>query len=438
MSELAAADSVVGTEPPLPTFVIIGAQKSATRWLRINLGRHPDVFTAPSETHFWDHGRYVRELGLQWYRSQFAGWAGEPVVGEATPGYMIWRHHPAAVARRMRAVLPDLRLIAMLRNPVDRAQSAMLHHIRRERLSPRTRLVDFIRSQPPEQEWLGIVSGGWYARSLAPYRHHFGSNLLVLLHDDVRLDPRGVYDEALLHIGATPGFVPDGLDQVVFANSNTKIVNRAQLTPEERAAAFEYFRDDVLRLEEMIGRDLSAWFPEGRPVEHPPPSRVPVVRSYVKVALWFGRLVGAADLDDRARRARIDGRPVDAFVRAAIDRNDERARMLAGDGAKEREREANVSADFWSSVQCFRVATRSAETRAGEVIAPAVALRRAMIIGGAVADLFATALALSREVGGETQAPSDVVAAAQPIVDRFGRDRAGSPGAAAAGPGERR
>src|SRR6187399_277260 len=89
--------------PPLPTFLIIGAQKSATRWLRLNLGLHPDVFAASREIEFFNNGDRFAEMGTDWYREQFTGWAGEAIVGEATPGYMFWRHRPAKVAERIEA-----------------------------------------------------------------------------------------------------------------------------------------------------------------------------------------------------------------------------------------------------------------------------------------------------------------------------------------------
>ena len=54
------ADAVGGCA--LPTFIIIGAQKCATRWLRINLGEHPEIFTAKSEMHFWNNGHRVEKL----------------------------------------------------------------------------------------------------------------------------------------------------------------------------------------------------------------------------------------------------------------------------------------------------------------------------------------------------------------------------------------
>ena len=74
-----------GERCPLPTFIVIGAQKCATRWLRINLGQHPQIFTAGSELHFWNNGNRVKNLGTDWYRDQFEGWSGEPIIGEATP-----------------------------------------------------------------------------------------------------------------------------------------------------------------------------------------------------------------------------------------------------------------------------------------------------------------------------------------------------------------
>ncbi len=255
------------TQNPLPTFVIIGAQKSATRWLRINLGQHPQIFTARSELHFWNARWKVKNKGLESYREQFAGWKGQPIVGEATPGYMIWRHDPRRVARRLADGLPDARLIAILRNPIDRANSAMLHHVRRGRIVPGLRLVDLVRARrPPEKDWFCLVSGGWYARSLAPFVKHFGDQLLVLLHDDVSDDPAGVYEAALRHVGAEPGFVPGRISRVVFSNRRGTALHRYELSEDDRLEMWEYFRRDVARLEDMFAIDLSRWNPHGEPV----------------------------------------------------------------------------------------------------------------------------------------------------------------------------
>lgn len=254
-------------EPPLPTFLIIGAQKSATRWLRSNLGKHPDIYTPDEEISFFTNRRRVRTLGLAWYRQQFIGWDGEPVLGEATPGYMILRHDPKAMAKRIDRHLPDVRLIALLRNPIDRAESALRHHVRRGRIPKRTRLVKAVGPRWRRRNDVGLVEGGLYAESLRPYMRTFGSRLLVMLHDDVLSDPNLVYERALRHVGAEPTFVPPGLADVVFSNRSN--AESDVLTDAERRQLWPLFRADVRRLQKMIRRDLSIWDPTRAPAPAP-------------------------------------------------------------------------------------------------------------------------------------------------------------------------
>ncbi len=260
----AGATKVTGPAP-LPTFIVIGAQKSATRWLRTNLIKHPEVFTAPRELRFFSAADRYESLGIDWYRAQFEGWAGERVVGEVTPSYMMFRLQPAEIAGRIASVVPDVRLVAILRDPVERAYSAMLHHIEQGRLPADSDLLELARRTQPEDDELDLISGGWYAASLRPYADLFGERLLVVLHDDIRTEPDVVYRQVLAHVGAAPDYVPDGLDRVRFSNRKNapseSAPKTAGLTPEARRALFAYFRDDVGALEQMLGRDLSAWRP---------------------------------------------------------------------------------------------------------------------------------------------------------------------------------
>lgn len=268
--------------PPKPDFVILGAQKSATRWLRVNLGRHPEIFTVARELHYWNGGDAAGVLRpMTWYRRQFAGWTGEAFVGEATPGYMIWRHTPARTALRMRVGIPRARLIALLRNPIDRAQSALNHHARRNRITPGSRLVDVLRERRPvTEDRLCLVTGGWYERSLHPFRQGFGDQLLVLLHDEIATEPVRVYETAVAHIGAGSGFVPDTIGRVVFGGNPSGGATRDALTLEERIEVWQYFREDVARLEEFLDRDLAIWDPTRSPPVRTsaalPPVPVPV------------------------------------------------------------------------------------------------------------------------------------------------------------------
>src|SRR5205823_5545897 len=139
-----AQDCMSTPELPLPTFLIIGAQKSATRWLRYNLGLHPDVYTVGKEVQFFSNNKRWTFLGVDWYREQFAGWSGEPVVGESTPSYMFYRHQPRLCAERIKSVIPDVRLVALLRNPIERAQSALAHHVARKRVEPDANLLELV------------------------------------------------------------------------------------------------------------------------------------------------------------------------------------------------------------------------------------------------------------------------------------------------------
>jgi hypothetical protein len=259
---------------PLPTFLIIGAQKSGTRWLRANLGMHPEVFTADTELSFFGSDSFISdsfERGLDWYRTSFDGWNGEPIVGEVTPAYMLWRQDPARIAARIDESLPGVRLIALLRNPVDRTYSAFVHHMRRGRIPAEQDLLSRIHSIAPEDDELSLVTGGWYAASLRPYFARFGERLRVFLHDEAVENPEDVYVRALEHIGASPGFLPPEIRRIrnrvkppMTSSYADGRGDRRELTSKERAEIYEYFRHDVEELEKMLGRDLSSWRPPSR------------------------------------------------------------------------------------------------------------------------------------------------------------------------------
>lgn len=119
----------------MPDFIIIGAQKGGTSSLYAYLSQHPCVQAATvKEVHFFDEnfGR-----GLNWYRHFFPSLAQKfadvttekkprLLTGEASPYYIF---HPLA-ARRIAAILPRVKLVALLRNPVDRAYSHYQHEVR--------------------------------------------------------------------------------------------------------------------------------------------------------------------------------------------------------------------------------------------------------------------------------------------------------------------
>jgi hypothetical protein len=121
--------AVAGQAGRLPDFVIFGAQRSGTTYLYDLLVQHPSVHAAShKEVHFFD---YHYRRGERWYRGNFPsaqqdGNGGGLVCGEATPTYVAYESAPA----RVRELMPDVKLIALLREPVARAVSHY-HHFRR-------------------------------------------------------------------------------------------------------------------------------------------------------------------------------------------------------------------------------------------------------------------------------------------------------------------
>lgn len=101
---------------PLPSFVVVGAAKCGTTSLGAYLRRHPDVFVPERPVSFFD--RYY-ERGQEWYRGQFGGATTERVIGDVTPGYL----YPHYVPARLALVVPEATVVAILRNPADRAYS---------------------------------------------------------------------------------------------------------------------------------------------------------------------------------------------------------------------------------------------------------------------------------------------------------------------------
>ncbi|MFQ5528919.1 MAG: sulfotransferase [Gemmatimonadota bacterium] len=176
----------------LPDFLIIGAQKAGTTWLREQLRAHDDIFMPGSELHYFDHDD-LYEKGPDWYANQFAAGADARLVGDKTPEYLYLPDRPDIRdgARRIHDLLPGARLIAVLRDPVTRALSAVNHMIHRHHISPLhsvdSLLVGRQRSSLP---W-PVIEMGMYHRQLARFVELFGRESVLTLYyeDDLVADP---------------------------------------------------------------------------------------------------------------------------------------------------------------------------------------------------------------------------------------------------------
>jgi hypothetical protein len=174
----------------LPDFLIIGAQKSGTTWLADQLSLHPRIFMAPDEIHYFDKAQNFSR-GLQWYSQHFDGARAGQLAAEKTPDYL-WANgdgaegHLTDVHLKLYQALPTARLIVVLRNPVERALSALTHLVRTRRIAPSHNVDELLLGKKHNRiRGHGVISKGFYYRQLTAYARLFNqSQILVLIFED--------------------------------------------------------------------------------------------------------------------------------------------------------------------------------------------------------------------------------------------------------------
>lgn len=178
-----------------PDFIIIGAMKCGTSTLAAQLGAQAGVFmTDPKEpNYFSDDTIFTR--GPEWYADLFAAAPPEALKGEASTHYTKRPTYPLTVTR-MRAAVPDLRLVYMIRNPVDRAVSHYIHEWSEGRVT----------GAPDDAALPEMVAYGRYAWQLGPYLEAFGVDRIHLTSlEQVKADPEGSFRAVADFLGLGPG-----------------------------------------------------------------------------------------------------------------------------------------------------------------------------------------------------------------------------------------
>jgi hypothetical protein len=253
---------------PLPDFLIIGAQKAGTTALYSYLREHPAIAGPPwKEVSFFDRHFW---RGDAWYRGHFpnrlylrrarARAGVEPIVGEASPSYVF---HPLA-PQRVAALVPNVRLIALVRNPVDRALSHFHHEVAlgREPLPFEEALEQEDARLEGELErmldpryfshaWWNFtyLSRGRYAEQLERWLEIFPRERLLIVPSEDLLDgPGETYGQVLDFLGAPPHEL----------DSYPRIFSRdyAEMNPNTRDKLRDYFAEPNSRLYELVGRDF--------------------------------------------------------------------------------------------------------------------------------------------------------------------------------------
>lgn len=303
----------------LPNFLIIGAAKSGTTSLYHYLRPHPQIFMSfPKEPTFFGHEgedgffngpgdndesyrtRMITRMDA--YVALFQGVTHEKAIGEASIFYLYLPKAPATIKK----YIPNVTMFAVLRNPVDRAYSNYLHLLRQMR-EPCT-FARALEQEPSRiaanwNELWHYKSMGFYHKQVKRYYETFGRNQLhVYLYEDLQNDPLSLVREIFDILGVDTSFVPDvskkyNISSLPKHQFYGKLLHRAKTAaqssrkhlpkrlhwrvnrlvtiigaaessnstppppmPEDiRNSLLAEYRDDILRLEDLLQRDLSHW-----------------------------------------------------------------------------------------------------------------------------------------------------------------------------------
>lgn len=286
----------------LPNFMIIGVAKAGTTSLFRYLDQHPQVFMCPIKgTNFFgyedarqwqwsDEGappllRNFPVRTIEAYKAAFAGAADELAIGEAAPQYL---RCPTA-AQRIHASIPEVKLIASLRNPADRAFSGFLMRTRRGEA-----VKSLYRELTPEASH---VRESFYYQRLKRYFDLFPRDQIkILIFEEFKQDATRAMSDVFGFLGVDRNHMLDtSTAHNAAAVPRSRLLNRLfyhptmiriakagfpqslqrmakqvrqqnqkkppQFPADLRASLLDLYRDDIRRLEQLLDRDLSIWLP---------------------------------------------------------------------------------------------------------------------------------------------------------------------------------
>ncbi len=278
----------------LPNFLIVGAMKSGTTVLYQYLKQHPQIYmSSVKETNFFlrDH------KNLEEYSAFFQGVSNEKAIGEASPCYL---DHSKAY-KRIAHYLPEAKLIAILRNPADRAYSHFFMRYRQKLHGMNEdEVLDYFTSMLQEDRI--ITKRGFYYNHLKNYFNLFERDRLkICLYEDLKIAPDALIQDIFQFLGVDEkyqignyniyynkggipknqllysslsnlrqyfnmffkGFLPEEINKRIhnIYNSirNSNLVKQPKLKPEIRQQLIKVYQEDILHLQDLIERDLSTW-----------------------------------------------------------------------------------------------------------------------------------------------------------------------------------
>lgn len=236
----------------LPNFIIPGAQKSGTTALRIYLSQHPNIYMVNKEIHFFDTEENFKK-GIEWYKQFFKNNNEKKAIGEKTPEYL----YNTKVPERIYNVVPNVKLIFVLRNPVKRAYSHYWHNVRSGQ-----EILNFNKAIFEEEgrnkisKYKNLYSykdRGKYIIQIKRYAKYFKkSNMFFLLAEDLNRNTVEVLSSILEYLEVETDFKFEDLNKKhVGGIPRSKLL--AKLGGNEKIKKFRYLRYLIIGINNKKG-----------------------------------------------------------------------------------------------------------------------------------------------------------------------------------------
>jgi hypothetical protein len=285
-------------------FLGIGAEKCGTTWIADCIRQHPEIYLPQKKELFFFNSvdpHYLRirnkryDKGISWYCSHFKK-SGKKYSGEFSPTYF----YEELAAKRINKHFPDIKLILILRDPVNRAFSQYLH-------DKRIGAIKNISFEKAIKNYSNYIEKGKYYKYLKIFYKYFKrSQIKVIILDDVEENPKKVIRDLLKHIGVkdtkikpknlyrksnsvTKAVLPN-LNQLMISTeyklrennmvwmlkmidvlkiremaifirdkNSSKLKSYPKFKKGIRTRLYKIYKDDIKSLESLIGKDLSKW-----------------------------------------------------------------------------------------------------------------------------------------------------------------------------------
>ena len=239
-------------------FIICGVQKGGTTALDHYLRKHNQLCMAEKkEVHFFDNEKWFKgnSVNYQRYHEYFSPQAEHLILGEATPLYIYWDN----ALERIKDYNPNVKLILVVRNPIERAYSHwnMEFKRKREKLGFSEAIkkeLAFARNNSSSKNRVSsYLARGNYTKQIEKLYELFPKeNVLIIKNDDMKADLGGALDSVCNFLGVKNMVSQE--NKTIFSHSYDSPISMSDLE-----YLHEYYEDEIKRLEEMQGWNLSHW-----------------------------------------------------------------------------------------------------------------------------------------------------------------------------------